>query len=291
MKKYEDVTEYQGQVAAQSTDFPFGAPIDSPTPGVGTPYTAATEKVHQALIQKLFAVAGVTPNGVSDTAVNSQLYDVMQLVLNDFNNTSNRNASLVAVGALAALGLGADDLQSTLEALQNGAVSTKQTSTTDSTTGRLLTTGAFGLGGNAVTVTNFNTVDKCGYYYGLAGATGAPDAVGAYFVWHLQTGTVGADSQVAISQDNGALYHRIKKGGAGTFEPWLPDGEPVATILESADPSAPEGYLPMDGAAVSRDTYAQLFAVIGTTYGTGDGSTTFNVPNDTSSTYNLYIKF
>lgn len=41
----------------------------------------------------------------------------------------------------------------------------------------------------------------------------------------------------------------------------------------------PAGYLPCDGAAVSRVTYASLFAVIGTVFGTGDGSTTFNVPN------------
>ena len=39
------------------------------------------------------------------------------------------------------------------------------------------------------------------------------------------------------------------------------------------------GYLICNGAAISRTTYADLFAAIGTTYGTGDGSTTFNVPN------------
>lgn len=43
--------------------------------------------------------------------------------------------------------------------------------------------------------------------------------------------------------------------------------------------SAPTGWLVCDGAAVSRTTYSALFALIGTTYGTGDGSTTFNLPN------------
>lgn len=43
--------------------------------------------------------------------------------------------------------------------------------------------------------------------------------------------------------------------------------------------SAPTGWLICDGTAVSRSTYAALFAVIGTTYGTGNGSTTFNLPN------------
>ena len=43
--------------------------------------------------------------------------------------------------------------------------------------------------------------------------------------------------------------------------------------------TAPVGYLLCNGALVSRTTYADLFAVIGTTYGAGDGSTTFTLPN------------
>ena len=46
-----------------------------------------------------------------------------------------------------------------------------------------------------------------------------------------------------------------------------------------AGSTAPTGWLMCDGSAVSRTTYATLFAVIGTTYGTGDGSTTFNLPD------------
>ena len=41
----------------------------------------------------------------------------------------------------------------------------------------------------------------------------------------------------------------------------------------------PNGWLLCDGSAVSRTTYADLFDVIGTTYGPGDGSTTFNLPD------------
>lgn len=50
-------------------------------------------------------------------------------------------------------------------------------------------------------------------------------------------------------------------------------------ILLYGAAAAPTGWLLCDGSAVSRTTYASLFAVIGTTYGIGDGSTTFNVPN------------
>ena len=57
------------------------------------------------------------------------------------------------------------------------------------------------------------------------------------------------------------------------------DRVPVGTVIAVAANSAPSGYLLCNGAAVSRTTYAGLFAKIGTTYGTGDGSTTFNLPN------------
>jgi len=56
---------------------------------------------------------------------------------------------------------------------------------------------------------------------------------------------------------------------------------PVGTLTAFAGSAAPTGWLLCDGSAVSRTTYADLFAVIGTTYGTGDGTTTFNLPNTT----------
>lgn len=59
----------------------------------------------------------------------------------------------------------------------------------------------------------------------------------------------------------------------------LAHGGPVGSIIAYAGLTAPDGYLMCDGSAVSRDDYAELFAVIGTTYGSGDGSTTFNLPN------------
>ena len=57
------------------------------------------------------------------------------------------------------------------------------------------------------------------------------------------------------------------------------DGNPVGTIIMYAANTMPEGYLLCDGSAVSRTNYAELFKVIGTTWGAGDGSTTFNLPN------------
>ena len=55
-------------------------------------------------------------------------------------------------------------------------------------------------------------------------------------------------------------------------------GVPTGTILPFAGNTIPEGFLACNGAAVSRTTYSALFSAIGTTYGGGDGSSTFNVP-------------
>ena len=57
------------------------------------------------------------------------------------------------------------------------------------------------------------------------------------------------------------------------------EGIPTATIVPWSSASVPSGFLECDGSAVSRTTYATLFGIVGTTYGVGDGSTTFNVPD------------
>jgi len=62
------------------------------------------------------------------------------------------------------------------------------------------------------------------------------------------------------------LQDIVNRSEVGAIKPWT-------------KATAPAGYLLCDGAAVSRTTYADLFAVVSTTYGVGDGSTTFNVPN------------
>jgi microcystin-dependent protein len=56
-------------------------------------------------------------------------------------------------------------------------------------------------------------------------------------------------------------------------------GIPPGAIMDFAVPTTPAGWLPCDGQQVSRTTYAALFAVVGTFWGAGDGSTTFTLPN------------
>lgn len=100
-----------------------------------------------------------------------------------------------------------------------------------------------------------------GSYYGLVGATPSAYAGGG-----------GAYNVVQPS---------IVKRAAIKFRPSTGTQSlaPAATSIEGYWTAAPAGYLLEDGSAVSRTTYAALFAVIGTTYGAGDGSTTFNLPD------------
>lgn len=69
--------------------------------------------------------------------------------------------------------------------------------------------------------------------------------------------------------------------GVQTF--LVPTGASLDYCLPS--PIAPAGYLICDGSAISRATYSALFAIIGTNYGTGDGTTTFNIPDATGRVF------
>ena len=86
--------------------------------------------------------------------------------------------------------------------------------------------------------------------------------------------TAGGNTYPITTGING---QSLTTNGSGTAS-WstLP---PPGVISAFAGSTAPTGYLICDGSAVSRTTYSALFSVIGTTYGTGDGSTTFNVPD------------
>lgn len=75
--------------------------------------------------------------------------------------------------------------------------------------------------------------------------------------------------------------------GTKTFENDIiaPNVFKIGSLLPFAGDTPPSGWLRCDGSQISRITYANLFAVIGTKYGVGDGSTTFNVPNFINRTF------
>ena len=59
----------------------------------------------------------------------------------------------------------------------------------------------------------------------------------------------------------------------------IANGVPIGSVFNLATTTVPTGFLECNGAAVSRSTYASLFSTISTTWGSGDGSSTFNLPD------------
>lgn len=121
---------------------------------------------------------------------------------------------------------------------------------------------------------------------GLSAYVLEQDDVRTYFV--VQQPLIGVGNVPVSSAVKG--YSEVLRSSSGTaWRVWSSDtsvalvtandGLPVGSYVEGAWTTAPAGYLLADGAAVSRMTYANLFAVIGTTYGAGNGSTTFNLPD------------
>lgn len=87
--------------------------------------------------------------------------------------------------------------------------------------------------------------------------------------------TQQATDIATLSAFVGTLMSRID---AGAFRDAIGANVPSGVVIYTAQGSPPDGYLKANGAAINRTTYAPLFAAIGTIYGAGDGSTTFNVP-------------
>ena len=97
---------------------------------------------------------------------------------------------------------------------------------------------------------------------------------------------------VMPSNQSSQMYIQSSKGGGGGGS-----GDHIGEIKLYAGNIEPTGWLKCDGRAISRIDYAALFDVIGTTYGAGDGSTTFNLPDmrdrfpvGAGSNYNLNSK-
>ena len=107
------------------------------------------------------------------------------------------------------------------------------------------------------------------------GATVQPPATQMYLYFYM-----GNFTQTAIENTaglNASLFNdkmdRDFGNASGNFT------VKTGTILHWASSTIPEGYLLCDGSEVSRTTYADLYTAIGTTWGVGDGTTTFNIPN------------
>jgi microcystin-dependent protein len=123
------------------------------------------------------------------------------------------------------------------------------------------------------TITEFNTALTGNDFATLAGTETLTNKTLTSPV--ITGGTVNGGA--ALTVDSTELNY--VDGVTSAIQTQLTTNTPVATIVMYGAAAAPTGWLLCDGTAVSRTTYAALFAVIGTEYGTGDGSTTFTLPD------------
>lgn len=132
-----------------------------------------------------------------------------------------------------------------------------------------------------------------GYYWIRAGATNKPvvDSGACLVVGHpaaFEVGDVPAYAQLFIPIGTNNVWVRFCVNGisVSSWERMIGQSEYdsvidsfIGSVSAFAMATPPTGWLECDGAAVSRTTYANLFAKIGIVYGSGDGSTTFNLPD------------
>ena len=96
---------------------------------------------------------------------------------------------------------------------------------------------------------------------------------------NLLDGGTSVGSSITIADTDGVVVNdggTMKSVPASDFKEYI---MPTGALMPYAGTSAPTGFLLCYGQAISRSTYADLFSAISTTYGTGDGSSTFNLPD------------
>jgi microcystin-dependent protein len=126
-----------------------------------------------------------------------------------------------------------------------------------------------------------NVVDAINYLSSLSLGTALPVASGGTGLATLTANNVilGNGTSTPSFVAPGTSGNLLTSDGTTWTSAAAPAGSPTGGLLMWPTATAPSGWLLCAGAAVSRTTYSALFAVVGTTFGVGDGSTTFNLPD------------
>lgn len=202
--------------------------------------------------------------GVQTIAMSNANY-----TMTDLNGVSDeaRNMVIVATGSLSAPYKIIAPLESKIYVVTNS------------------TSGGFniyfgGATGAYVTIPNgYTTVvygDGTNFYAGATCSSGSYAVLGNLEV--TNDADVGGD--VTVAGDTILLGNLSLTGSTNIV--------PVGSVINYPSSTPPSGFLLCNGQAVSRGTYASLFALVGTTFGSGDGSTTFNLPNIPNVVNNVY---
>ena len=118
---------------------------------------------------------------------------------------------------------------------------------------------------------------------GLDMSNGLPirfqDSSGAPFVALKSPASVSSNITFTLPGADGTNGQMLQTNGSGALSFTTVQGVPSGSVFCMAVATVPSGYKECNGEAVSRSTFSVLFAVIGTQYGAGDGSSTFNLPD------------
>jgi microcystin-dependent protein len=105
------------------------------------------------------------------------------------------------------------------------------------------------------------------------------DADSTNYVALQAPATVATDLTLTLPATDGSSGQALTTNGSGALAFATIGGVPTGAVFYFAANTEPTGFLKCDGRPVSRTNYSALFAVTGTTYGVGDGDTTFNLPD------------
>jgi microcystin-dependent protein len=241
---------------------------------------------------------GTTTNNNLGTLVEQAITGVQNITmvnadytLTNYNGVSDeaRNAVLVVTGTNSAIRQIICPLANKLYVVTN-----------NTTGGYAITIG--GVTGTTVTIPNGVTAqvycDGTNTYSSQTGSAGNFTVNGTLTASGLTDtgnmsvgGTLGVTGATTLSTGSISGIMTAPTAAAGTNTTQLAttafvlsNGAPTGGLIMWGTGTAPTGWLLCAGAAVNRTTYAALFAVIGTTFGVGDGTTTFNLPNYTNRT-------
>ena len=122
-------------------------------------------------------------------------------------------------------------------------------------------------------------IDHSGIQIQAQGDIRLADSDSSNWVALQAASAISSNVTFTLPSADGSDGQMLKTNGSGTLSFTTVQGVPSGAVFCLAVSAVPADYLECNGAAVSRTTYAALFAVISTTYGAGNGSTTFNLPD------------
>ena len=218
----------------------------------------------------LAAIVSVN-SGSSDPAV---MY-AYQLYADTTNNLlkqrNSGNSGWVTIGTLGTTNLGLAALASpTFTGTPSAPTASAGTNTTQIATTAFVVSSYLPLAGGTVTGNiTLNAQSDIRF----------ADADSSNYVALQAPTTVASNLTLTLPAADGSSGQALTTDGSGALAFATIGGVPIGAVFYFAASTQPNGFLKCNGAAVSRTTYAALFAITGTTYGAGNGSTTFNLPD------------